>query len=166
MHALETILATIFVPGTACFLVPYLLLRAAGTARMPSFGVVQFLSVVIAVLGSAMVVWVSAAFVRIGRGTPVPIHPPSRFVASGLYRYVRNPMYAGALLIMLAWAAYFGSVWILLYAAGFWIVFTVFLIVFEEPQLRRRFGAEYENYVKTVPRWIPRLWGKSGKTTN
>jgi protein-S-isoprenylcysteine O-methyltransferase Ste14 len=157
---LETILATILVPGTACFVAPYLILRASGNPLNPPFGVVQFLSVLIAVLGLGMVVWVSAVFVRIGRGTPVPIHPPSRFVAAGLYRYVRNPMYVGALLIMLAWAAYFGSAWILLYAAGFWFVFTVFLTVFEEPQLRRRFGAEYEDYLKTVPRWVPRLWGK------
>ncbi len=163
MHTLETILATILVPGTACFLVPYFLARVTGAAANPPFGVAQILSVLVAALGSAMVVWVSATFVRIGRGTPVPIHPPSRFVASGLYRYVRNPMYAGALLIILANAAYFNSAWILLYAVGFWIVFTVFLIVFEEPQLRRRFGAEYEEYLKMVPRWIPRLWGKNGR---
>jgi len=166
MQALETILATILVPGMACLLVPYLILRAAGTPLNPPFGVVPFLSVLIAASGAGMVVWVSAAFVRIGRGTPVPIHPPSRFVATGLYRHVRNPMYVGALLIMLAGAAYFGSPWILLYAAGFWIVFTVFLIVFEEPQLRRRFGAEYEEYLRTVPRWIPRLGGKRGSASD
>jgi protein-S-isoprenylcysteine O-methyltransferase Ste14 len=161
MHALETIIATIAVPGTACFLVPYLLLRAAGTPTAPPFGAVQALSLPIIALGVGMIIWVSTAFVWIGRGTPVPIHPPARFVAAGLYRYVRNPMYAGALLIMLAEAAYFGSVWLLLYAAFFWTVFTVFLVVFEEPQLRRRFGAEYERYLKEVPRWLPRLWRRS-----
>lgn len=82
---------------------------------------------------------------------------PTRLVIIGLYRYIRNPMYVGALLIILAEAAYFGSLWLVIYAAGLWAVLHIFLVVIEEPQLKRRFGADYEQYVKTVPRWFPKI---------
>jgi protein-S-isoprenylcysteine O-methyltransferase Ste14 len=107
------------------------------------------------------VVWVSVAFVWIGQGTPILIEPPVYLVIVGLYRYLRNPMYAGALLMVLADALYFGSWWIMLYASGLWAILHTFLVLIEEPQLHRRFGSEYENYLKTAPRWIPRL-SKSG----
>jgi protein-S-isoprenylcysteine O-methyltransferase Ste14 len=157
MNTLESLLATIIVPGTACFLIPFYILEAAGISLGQPFGIRQFVAILIAALGIGMVIWVSVAFVRIGKGTPVPLHPPKRFVASGLYCYVRNPMYVGALMILLAEALYFSSVWIFFYAAGLWLAFQAFLVLWEEPQLSRRFGAEYENYLKTVARWIPKL---------
>ena len=66
-------------------------------------------------------------------------------------------MYVGAILIVLGEALYFRSGWLLVYMVGLWATLHTALIVFEEPQLRRRFGAEYEQYLKAVPRWIPRL---------
>jgi len=81
-----------------------------------------------------------------------------------LFRYVRNPMYVGALLVLLGEALLFRSVWIVLYAAGLWLVLHTFLVVFEEPQLGRRFGSSYRAYVESTPRWIPHLPGPSGGT--
>jgi protein-S-isoprenylcysteine O-methyltransferase Ste14 len=118
----------------------------------------------ISLVGAGMVVWVGYAFVTRGKGTPVPIDPPRRFVADGLFRYVRNPMYVGALLVLLGEALLFRSVWIVLYAAGLWLVLHTFLVVFEEPQLGRRFGSSYRAYVESTPRWIPHLPGPSGGT--
>jgi protein-S-isoprenylcysteine O-methyltransferase Ste14 len=155
--ALEAFLATIIVPGVACFIVPFTILRATGVSLDRPVGIVQLFSIALAGLGSAMVIWVSTTFVREGKGTPVPLNPPTRFVAGGLYRYMRNPMYVGALTILMAEALYFGSIWLLVYAAGLWLAFHLFLVLWEEPQLKRRFGAAYERYLEQVPRWLPKL---------
>ncbi len=157
MHALISALGTILVPGTACFLIPYLILTRSGTDLNRPFGVLQALAVLVAIVGVAMVIWVSVNFVRRGKGTPVPVEPPAFLVTEGLYRLVRNPMYTGAVLIVLAWFVYFGAWQLLLYAAGLWALLHISLVVFEEPQLKRRFGAAYEQYLSAVPRWIPRI---------
>jgi protein-S-isoprenylcysteine O-methyltransferase Ste14 len=117
----------------------------------------QFLAVVAAAVGVYLVIWVSTAFVRQGKGTPIPIQPPTRLVITGLYRYVRNPMYVGAILIVLAETVYFHSLSLLIYAVVLWALLHTFMLVFEEPQLKRRYKTEYEQYRAEVPRWIPRL---------
>ena len=157
MLSLKSAVATILVPGTACFVVPYCILTALHVPLTPPLGILHIIAIFVAGLGLCMVVWVSTAFVRQGKGTPIPINPPTRLVASGLYRYVRNPMYVGALLIILAEAVYFRSAWLVLYALGLWAALHIALVVFEEPQLKKRFGAYYEQYLKTVPRWIPKI---------
>jgi len=157
MLSLKSALATIVVPGTACALIPYYILKATHVSLSPPFDILQFMAILISVLGLYMIVWVSTAFVRQGKGTPIPIDPPTHLLITGLYRYVRNPMYVGALLIVIAEAIYFSYPWLMLYAAGLWAALHTALVVFEEPQLKRRFGADYEHYLMTVPRWIPKL---------
>jgi protein-S-isoprenylcysteine O-methyltransferase Ste14 len=156
MNALVTTLATLLVPGVASLVVPYFILRATGQPLLRAFGAVQIAALLIAFVGAAMVVWVSFSFVRHGGGTPVPVVPPKRFVRHGLYRWVRNPMYVGALLVLLAVVIFTGSLWILVYTAGLWAALHTFTVLLEEPQLKQRFGATYETYLKEVPRWIPR----------
>jgi protein-S-isoprenylcysteine O-methyltransferase Ste14 len=104
-----------------------------------------------------MVIWVSTTFVRQGKGTPVPIEPPKRLVITGLYRYLRNPMYVGAILITLAESLYFSLILLVIYSFGLWAILHTFMVIFEEPQLKRRFGADYERYLSEVPRWIPKF---------
>jgi len=123
----------------------------------PGIGLVQVFAGLVVACGLYMVLWVSIVFVRKGQGTPIPIEPPTRLVLQGLYRYVRNPMYAGAVLILLGDVIFFHSGWLLLYAVGLWSALHIALVVFEEPQLKKRFGADYEQYLKAVPRWIPRM---------
>jgi protein-S-isoprenylcysteine O-methyltransferase Ste14 len=118
MNALVTTLATLLVPGVASLVVPYFILRATGQPLLRALGAVQIAALLIAFVGAAMVVWVSFSFVRHGGGTPVPVVPPKRFVSHGLYRWVRNPMYVGALLVLLADVIYTGSLWILIYTAA------------------------------------------------
>ena len=157
MLSLKTALAIIVVPGTACLLVPYFILAAAHIPLARPIGILQILAIPIAALGIYMIIWVGMAFVRQGRGTPIPIEPPNRLVISGLYRNVRNPMYVGAILIILAESVYYGSLLLVLYAVGLWAMLHISLVIFEEPQLKRRFGADYVRYLAEVPRWIPRL---------
>ena len=91
-----------------------------------------------------------------GGGTPGPWDAPSRVVAAGPYRWVRNPIYLAALLIVLGEAWLFLSLALLAYAGAMAVVFHLFVIGYEEPMLRRRFGSAYLEYQRMVPRWIPR----------
>ena len=95
-------------------------------------------------------------FVTRGRGTPAPIAAPKRLVVTGFYRWVRNPMYVAIILVVVGEALVFRSAALLLYAAVLWITFHLFVLLYEEPHLRGRFGPPYEEYVRSVPRWVPR----------
>jgi protein-S-isoprenylcysteine O-methyltransferase Ste14 len=92
-----------------------------------------------------------------GLGTPVPVAAPERLVVGGVYRYVRNPMYVAILAIVVGQALLLGQLGLLLYAAGIWLIAAAFVRFYEEPALRRRFGADYEAYRRAVPAWWPRL---------
>lgn len=155
-NALISTLATIVVPGAAVVVVPYLILEASGGVPETRPGFLEIGSVVLAFVGASMVVWVSLAFVTRGRGTPVPLQPPKEFVGQGLYRYLRNPMYLGALLVIFAEAVFFRSPWLLLYAAFLWLALHTFTVLLEEPELEGRFGEAYRRYRARTPRWIPR----------
>jgi protein-S-isoprenylcysteine O-methyltransferase Ste14 len=157
MLSLKTTVATIVVPGTACILVPYYILKASHVSLTPTIGLGQIFACLIMACGLFMILWVSTAFVRKGQGTPIPINPPTRLIIQGLYRYVRNPMYVGAILVVLSEVIYFHSGWLVVYAVGLWAALHTALVIFEEPQLRHRFGVEYEQYLSAVPRWIPKI---------
>ena len=92
-----------------------------------------------------------------GLGTPAPIAPPRNLVVSGLYRYVRNPIYVAVVAVILGQGVLFADSRLLVYGALLWLFFHLAVIVHEEPTLRQSFGAEYESYCANVPRWIPRL---------
>jgi protein-S-isoprenylcysteine O-methyltransferase Ste14 len=96
-------------------------------------------------------------FARIGRGTLAPVDPPRRLVVRGLYRYVRNPMYLSVTTILLGEALLAGSRALLLYWVVWFAAANLFVIGYEEPALRRRFGRSYELYTQQVGRWLPRL---------
>ncbi len=114
---------------------------------------------VVAAAGAAVMLACVWEFAWRGLGTPAPFDPPRRLVVSGLYRYVRNPMYVGLLLALAGEALLFPQIarGLLLEAAAFWAGATLFVLLFEEPVLRRTFGGEYDNYRARVRRWIPRL---------
>ena len=97
-----------------------------------------------------------ARFAIQGLGTPAVIAPPQRLVITGLYRYVRNPMYVAVSVLILGQGLLFGSAPLLEYGIGVWLGFFVFVLAYEEPSLRRRFGKEYEEFCANVPRLIPR----------
>ncbi len=106
--------------------------------------------------GAALVLACLAAFVVRGRGTAAPFDPPRVFVPSGPYRYVRNPMYLGAGLLLAGLALIEGSPSVLLLSFGTLLAAHLFVVLVEEPGLEARFGEAYERYRRAVRRWIPR----------
>jgi protein-S-isoprenylcysteine O-methyltransferase Ste14 len=100
------------------------------------------------------------SFVRFalqGVGTPAPIFPTRHLVVTGLYRYVRNPMYVAVASTILGQGLIFGNVTLLEYGGLVWLLFHLFVLIYEEPILRASFGTEYETFCADVPRWIPRF---------
>jgi protein-S-isoprenylcysteine O-methyltransferase Ste14 len=157
MNAIKTTFAAILVPGVICLLIPIWIATSTMDLAARGFGVLQVLAIPIVLYGIYLVVAVCVAFVREGHGTPIPIDPPKEFVRTGWYRYVRNPMYLGAVLIFTGDVVYTGSVWIFLFGLFMFLMLHTFVVVFEEPQLVRRFGQSYSDYMKEVPRWLPRF---------
>jgi protein-S-isoprenylcysteine O-methyltransferase Ste14 len=107
------------------------------------------------VLGAALGLLCGLVFSTRGRGTPAPFDPPREFVASGPYRYVRNPMYVGGLTLLLGFGLYLQSLSIIVLAIGFALLAHLFVILVEEPGLEHRFGDSYRCYKQSVHRWLP-----------
>lgn len=120
-------------------------------------GPLFLLGLSIVFVGLAMYLWTTWDFITVGQGTALPLDPPRALVASGLYRIVRNPMALGFVLILTGEAVAFGSRSILAYAAIVFLVIHLFVVLVEEPGLRRRFGTSYAEYCHSVPRWFPRV---------
>jgi protein-S-isoprenylcysteine O-methyltransferase Ste14 len=110
----------------------------------------------LAVAGGLLVFWCVATFATRGRGTPAPFDPPREFVAAGPYRYVRNPMYLGASGVILGAGLVLRSPAIAGLSVLFLLVFHLFVLLYEEPALQRRFGDPYRRYRSSVRRWLPR----------
>ena len=106
--------------------------------------------------GLALWVWTVRLLARIGRGTLAPWDPTRRLVVAGPYRHVRNPMISAVLCVLLGEAALFGSPALLIWFGAFFAINWMGFLVYEEPGLVRRFGDEYRDYRRNVPRWLPR----------
>jgi protein-S-isoprenylcysteine O-methyltransferase Ste14 len=135
--------------------VPWLLARSDRSPFEP--GPLRWPGAAAALLGAIGLVWCIVEFVRLGRGTLAPVDPPRFVVRGGLYRYVRNPMYLCVLMLVLGEALLYGSRAVATYALVVALGFHLFVVFYEEPTLRRSFGADYEAYARKVPRWIPRI---------
>ena len=94
-------------------------------------------------------------FSRRGRGTPFPLDAPRHLVMSGAYRVVRNPIMVGELAVIWGEAVFFSSLAVLLYAVAATLAGHLAVIYVEEPELRERFGEQYDAYCRRVPRWLP-----------
>lgn len=114
---------------------------------------------IIAATGLAIGLWCVFEFAWRGLGTPAPFDPPKHLVVTGPYRFVRNPMYVGFFLAVIGEAIAFPhlTLFMLVLLAALFIATTLFIAFYEEPTLRRLFGAEFEHYCANVRRWIPRL---------
>jgi protein-S-isoprenylcysteine O-methyltransferase Ste14/8-oxo-dGTP pyrophosphatase MutT (NUDIX family) len=150
---LRTLVFGALVPATILVAIPALILSATGTSG--EGGVLRLVGLVPLVLGIAILAWCYAGFIVEGEGTPAPYDPPHRLVTGRLYGWMRNPMYVAVITILLGEAMFYGSVALLLWAIVVGILFNFFVVFYEEPTLRRRFGPAYEAYLEHVPRWIP-----------
>jgi protein-S-isoprenylcysteine O-methyltransferase Ste14 len=150
--AVRNIVFTIVVPGLGGAWLPWWLLTRHGHAVTA----VAWVAVPVIAAGLALYVWCVWNFAAMGRGTPAPWDAPSRFVAAGPYRWVRNPIYVAALLVVLGQAWLFMSLTLVAYAAAMAVCFHLFVTGYEERTLRRRFGPPYLEYQSAVPRWLLR----------
>jgi protein-S-isoprenylcysteine O-methyltransferase Ste14 len=116
----------------------------------------RFVGGLLVTLGIAGLLDSFTRFAVQGLGTPAPVFPTRHLVVSGLYRYVRNPMYVAVVSTILGQAFLFGSVGLLEYGGLVWLGFHVFVLLYEEPVLRATYGDEYLRFCASVPRWIPR----------
>jgi protein-S-isoprenylcysteine O-methyltransferase Ste14 len=146
----------LLLPGVVTVFIPW---RYFGLAqvRLDPARPTHVLGLLGAGIGAGLLAACIVEFARSGRGTLVPVDAPRRLVVRGLYRYVRNPMYLSGTVILLSECLITGSRALLLYWAAWFTAVNLFVIAYEEPTLRRRFGAEYEAYVRRVHRWIPRV---------
>ena len=96
-------------------------------------------------------------FVFIGQGTFIHFDAPKKFVASGTYKYIRNPMYLGVLLIFIGYALLYHSISVLLLSLLLFLLAHIVVIFIEEPTLKNKFGDDYINYKKSVGRWLPKF---------
>jgi len=147
----------VLAPGTVAGLVPWWIsgwrLESPASWWLP----LRVIGGVLAVAGMLILIDSFARFAIQGLGTPAPVFPTRHLVITGLYRYVRNPMYVAVASLIVGQGLIFGNARVLEYGALVWLSFHIFVVVYEEPTLRASFGAEYESFCRSVPRWIPRL---------
>jgi protein-S-isoprenylcysteine O-methyltransferase Ste14 len=148
--------ATLFIAFLLIYL-PARVLTWSGIRQPAASHEAQIVGIVVGSTGAVIALWCIITFVSIGKGTPAPFDPPQRLVVRGPYRFVRNPMYIGASLALGGAALYYESIPLLTYIFVFAVISHLFVIVYEEPTLRRTFGPEYEAYCLRVRRWWPRM---------
>ena len=149
---IRTAIFTIFVPGTVALYVPYRLTRGA-IAALP-FDWVGHLAVVPLIFGITLYLHSAWQFAVVGLGTPAPINPPKRLVVRGAYRWTRNPLYVAVLSVLAGQAIMIHSAALAEYAVAVFVGFYAFVLLYEEPVLRSKFGPSYAEYCAHVPRWI------------
>jgi protein-S-isoprenylcysteine O-methyltransferase Ste14 len=155
MIFLKNLLFSVLVPGSVAGLVPWWIRRAAGEPQLAESPLAVVPGLVLLCAGLGIYLRCVTDFGSAG-GTPAPIDPPKQLVVRGLYRFSRNPMYVGVLSVIAGQALLFASWRLALYAAAIFGMFHGFVVLYEEPTLRRQFGASYEDLCARVPRWLGR----------
>ncbi|HJS43875.1 MAG TPA: isoprenylcysteine carboxylmethyltransferase family protein [Gemmatimonadales bacterium] len=154
--ALRSLLWTIVFPGFFGVFVPW---RYFGVSqvRIDLTNPLHLIGLLFVAIGAALLAACIWEFARRGRGTLSPVDPPKELVVHGLYRYVRNPMYLSVSTMVLGQALLAHSSALVIYWAFFFAMANLFVLLYEEPTLRRQFGESYERYAREVGRWMPRL---------
>ncbi len=147
----------VIAPGFVAGLMPWWI--SHWRVEAPFFGLPLFRVVggLLIMLGAIGLLDSFARFALRGVGTPAPVFPTRHLVVSGLYRYVRNPMYIAVVITILGQGLILGNVTLLEYGGLVWVLFHMFVLVYEEPTLKASFGSEYKHFCAGVPRWIPRF---------
>ena len=157
---LRHLMAILILPFTVTVIVPRWLLQVYGERPVGSGEAVAITGCVagaaIFAVGIALFAWCLYLFATRGRGTLAPWDPPRKLVVVGPYKYVRNPMISAVLMILLGEAVFHRSKTLFIWLLFFFALNAAYFMVFEEPDLERRFGEDYRAYKKDVPRWIPR----------
>jgi protein-S-isoprenylcysteine O-methyltransferase Ste14 len=161
MRNLVRHLGSFIAPLVMCFGLPYLIVRYESWVFTRPMVVpplaLRFFGGLLALGGLALLAAIIRLFIRIGRGTIMPWDPSRHMVTAGFYGRMRNPMISSILVVQVGEALLFASNGIGFLALLFFAVNHVYFILSEEPGLEKRFGEQYREYKRNVPRWIPRL---------
>lgn len=153
MLFLKNLIFSLIIPATVSVYVPLYISR--NYSAVSGFQFVFALALL--AIGGIIYVWCVWDFAVFGRATPLPIDAPKRLVIRGMYRWTRNPIYLGELIILIGWTMMFGGLQLLVYTVCVGIAFHLFVIFYEEPHLEKLFGDEYRAYCAKVYRWLPML---------
>ncbi len=153
---LVSLLFLLFAPGMVAGVLPWWIARWQLHPALLGVPALRVVGVLLIAAGAPVVLDSFVRFAVQGLGTPAPVFPTRHLVVTGLYRYVRNPMYVGVVTVICGQGLLWGDVRVFAYAAFVWGLFYLFVLGYEEPKLRRSFGDEYREYSANVPRWIPR----------
>lgn len=155
MTALKSLFFLILVPGLLIGYFPYAV--STNDTELLALGAVRYLALPLLAVGWIAMLWCFWNFLVNGKGTPAPFDPPRELVAVGPYRFVRNPMYAAGLVALLGWIIWSPSLPLIVAPFLFFTAAHLFVTGYEEPTLKKKFGAAYEEYIRRVPRWIPKV---------
>jgi protein-S-isoprenylcysteine O-methyltransferase Ste14 len=155
--AVGTLLFLFVAPGIVAGVVPWWISRWSMKPPFFGLGPLSALGAPLIIAGIAVLLESFARFALQGVGTPAPVYPTRHLVVTGLYRYVRNPMYLGVVSTILGQALLLGNAVVFAYGLIVWATVHLFVLAYEEPTLQRTFGDQYETYCAHVPRWTPRL---------
>jgi|ERR1700733_15125259 len=147
----------IIAPGFVAGLAPWWITHWQVEAPFFGLQVLRWVGGLFIALGAVGLLDSFVRFALQGLGTPAPVFPTRHLVVTGLYRFVRNPMYVAVLMTILGQGLIFGNLRLLEYGGLAWLVAHLFVLFYEEPTLRASFGPEYDSFCAEVPRWIPRL---------
>jgi protein-S-isoprenylcysteine O-methyltransferase Ste14 len=152
---LRNLFFTILQPGIVAGLIPYLFVKNQwGDVFTSEFEFFHYSAIILFILGFFSMLNCIYRFASEGRGTLSPVDPTKKLVISGLYKYSRNPMYIGVILMLFAESILFESNALWIYSALVFIGFNLFILFHEEPRLRKDFGQEYLDYCRKVRRWV------------
>ena len=154
---LGSLLFFMLAPGTIAGLIPYWFTQWRWPEPFAGWEILAAMGAALIVFGAIVLVECFLRFAWIGLGTPAPVAPTESLIVSGFYRHVRNPMYVAVTSLVIGQALVFARPGLAVYAAIVWLSFHVFVLSYEEPTLRTRYGESYDAYVRAVPRWFPRM---------
>ena len=152
--------STIFLvlaPGVVAVYVPWRICRWRAGAPLAGASWLRLVGISLIAAGLLVLLDCFTRFALQGLGTPAPIFPTRQLVVSGLFRHVRNPMYVAVVSLVLGQGLSFSSGRVLEYGIAVWLGFHLFVLIYEEPTLRKSYRLEYEEFCANVPRWIPHL---------
>jgi protein-S-isoprenylcysteine O-methyltransferase Ste14 len=146
-------ISSFILPVTVLVLVPLYIEKDISMKNLGTF----FMGIGIICLGLMVMILTISLFITRGKGTLAPWSPTKRLITVGIYRRVRNPMIMGVLTILIGESIAIQSIKIGVWALVFFIVNNFYFILYEEPNLGRKFGEEYMEYKRNVGRWVPRI---------
>ena len=147
----------VLAPGFVAGMVPWWISHWRVEAALLGLLTLRFLGGVLLALGAVGILDSFGRFAIQGIGTPAPVFPTRHLVVTGLYRYVRNPIYVAVVSAILGQGLIFGNVSLFEYGGLVWLFFHLAVLIYEEPTLTASFGSDYAAFCAEVPRWIPRL---------